>query len=109
MLPCNSPKADPGLAMASPPANFRKLVSLELGRGLGVLVRLLPVKPSKLDCLMLAIILKRNLAFHFPKHLKNVGYVNVPKVLNCIMPRHCSGHFTKVFFSLGETFSIFKA
>ena len=35
VLPCNSPKADPGLAIPSAPAaNFLKLVSLELGRGL---------------------------------------------------------------------------
>ena len=105
MLPCNSPKADPGLAMASPPANFRKLVSLELGRGLGVLVRLLPVKPSKLDCLMLAIILKRNLAFHFPKHLKNVGCVDVPKVLKYIMLYYCSGHKS---FHYGFIFHLVK-
>lgn len=35
VLPCKSPKADPGLAIPSAPAaNFLKLVSLELGRGL---------------------------------------------------------------------------
>ena len=57
--PCNKPKADPGRVVISPIANFRRLVSLELGLGL---VKApvekadapRPVSPSKLDCLKLA-------------------------------------------------------
>lgn len=61
LLPCKSPKADPGLAMASPPANFLKLVSLELGRGLDdAKPPPRPVNPSRLDCLMFAKALQSN-------------------------------------------------
>ena len=61
LLPCKSPKADPGLAIPSPAANFLKLVSLELGRGLDADEKApppRPVNPSKLDCLVLAKALK---------------------------------------------------
>ena len=46
--------------MASPAANFLKLVSLELGRGLDADEKAppRPVNPSKLDCLVFAKALK---------------------------------------------------
>lgn len=62
LLPCKSPKADPGLAIPSPAANFLKLVSLELGRGLDADEKApppRPVNPSKLDCLVLAKALRK--------------------------------------------------
>ena len=56
--PCSKPNADPGRGI-SPIANFRRLVSLELGLGLGKppvenADAPRPVSPSKLDCLKLA-------------------------------------------------------
>ena len=74
LLPCKSPKADPGLAIPSPAANFLKLVSLVLGRGLDADEKARspppppppprPVNPSKLDCLVLAKFLKISNQLH---------------------------------------------
>ena len=79
-LPCKSPKADPGLAMASPAANFLKLVSLELGRGLDADEKVpppRPVNPSKLDCLVLAKALKIGSLFVCPNSYRYIVYVRV--------------------------------
>jgi hypothetical protein len=79
MLPCSSPSADPGLAIGSPMANFLKLVSLELGRGLLVDEPKAeppprPVNPSRLDCLMLAKTLNEKLCSSTSRiHKKSEG------------------------------------
>ena len=81
MLPCKSPKADPGLSiLASPAANFLKLVSLELGRGLDADEKVpppRPVNPSNLDCLVLAKALIFGGLFVCPNSYRYIVYMYV--------------------------------